>query len=179
MKLFSMLFVLSFAIYGSAGNTPRPHPQRRTSNWRQASDPELRSVIPARAPVISERIETEMRTASGITDGHHKFIALVVMITAGYAAEGKYNDFLITQVPIKIGTMALKPGNYVFGAHRKDDSTLELSFYEASTGSPTGIVEAIHEKEHGAIRSLSISPPENGAGLIGVGRFAVQYTLGS
>ena len=38
------------------------------ANWRIASELELRKVIPARAPVIKENIETEFRTASGVTD---------------------------------------------------------------------------------------------------------------
>ena len=65
------------------------------AGWRAASEPELRKVIPARAPVIKENIETEFRTASGVTDGQGKFIAGVVMITAGYSAEGKYSHFFI------------------------------------------------------------------------------------
>ena len=63
------------------------------ARWRVASETELKKIIPARAPVIKENIETEFRTASGITDGRGKFIAGVVMITAGYSAEGKYSHF--------------------------------------------------------------------------------------
>src|SRR5215468_4453117 len=85
----------------------------RSASWRQATEKELASVIPARANVINERIETEMRTASGVTDGHDKFISGVVMITAGYSAEGKYSYFFSTQVAIKVGDMELKPGEYV------------------------------------------------------------------
>jgi len=147
------------------------------ATWRQATDKELVSVIPARATVINERIETEMRTASGVTDGHGKFIAGVVMITAGYAAEGKYTYFLSTQVPIKIADMDLKPGEYVFGSHRTDEQTLEIKFYEAGTGKYLGTVQAIGEKQRGPIRSLAISPPENGKGSIKIGRFAFQYAL--
>ena len=36
--------------------------------WRQATDAELASLLPARAPVEKEHIETELRTASGIVD---------------------------------------------------------------------------------------------------------------
>ncbi|HKG12732.1 MAG TPA: hypothetical protein VKB12_05315, partial [Pyrinomonadaceae bacterium] len=39
------------------------------ARWRSATAEELRRVIPARAPVIKENIETEFRTASGVTDG--------------------------------------------------------------------------------------------------------------
>ena len=38
------------------------------AGWRAASEQELRKIIPARAPVIKENIETEFRTASGVTD---------------------------------------------------------------------------------------------------------------
>ena len=54
--------------------------------WRQASINELRQIIPARAPVGKERIETEFRAASGITDGR-RFIAGVFMIVTGYEAD--------------------------------------------------------------------------------------------
>src|ERR1017187_6039676 len=71
--------------------------------WRQATPAELAAVLPSRAPVESEHIETEMRTASGIVDGRGRFIAGVVLITAGYSAEGKYSHFLVVQSPIKVG----------------------------------------------------------------------------
>jgi hypothetical protein len=153
------------------------HGVPKTASWRQASDKELAGVIPARATVVNERIETEMRTASGVTDGHGKFIAGVVMITAGYAAEGKYSYFLSTQVAIKIADMELKPGEYVFGSHRTDEQTLELKFYEAGTGKFLGPVQAIADKQRGPIRSLAISPPDNGKGSIKIGRFAFLYAL--
>ena len=47
----------------------------RSSSWRPATETELKNLLPARAPVEQERIETELRTASGITDGHGQFIA--------------------------------------------------------------------------------------------------------
>jgi len=82
--------------------------------WRQATSAELASLLPARAPVIKEHIETEMRTASGIVDRRGRYIAGVVLITAGYSAEGKYSHYLIVQSPIKIGGVDLKAGEYVF-----------------------------------------------------------------
>src|SRR6266487_6007086 len=88
------------------------------ARWRSATEPELRRLIPARAPVIKENIETEFRTASGVTDARGKFIAGVVMITAGYSAEGKYSHFFITQTPLKVGSIDLTRGEYVFGYQR-------------------------------------------------------------
>jgi len=147
------------------------------AKWRQASEKELGKIIPPRAPVMKELIETEMRTASGVTDGRGKYIAGVVMITAGYAADGKYSDFFVTQVPIKIADLQLKPGEYVFGTKRRDEDTVELTFYEAETGKALGAANALADRQPGAVRSLVISPPDNGKAFIKVGRFAAPYSL--
>ena len=93
----------------------------------------MAAVIPDRAPVLAERIETELRTASGITDGKGHTIAGVVLITAGYSANGKYSDFLLTQVPMKIGDTLLPEGHYLIGWTRGEND-LNVAISEASTG---------------------------------------------
>jgi hypothetical protein len=138
----------------------------------------LRKLIPARAPVIKENIETEFRTASGVTDGRGKFIAGVVIITAGYSAEGKYSHFFITQAPLKIGSMQLDPGDYIFGYQRVNNDTIRVSFYRASSGEEIGNVEAHVNRKTSAVRSLYISPPADGRATIQVGRFLFDYRLG-
>ncbi len=145
--------------------------------WRQASESELKALIPARAPVETERIETEFRTASGITNGKGKFIAGVVLITAGYAAEGKYSNFLIVQSAMKIGGIALQPGEYVFGWRRKDDSSLEVKLYDAHSGQFLGNAEAKRLSRTGRIESFRVSPPGDKA-FIEIGRFGMSYSLG-
>jgi hypothetical protein len=105
----------------------------RVSSWHSASEEELKSLIPARAPVISERIETEFRTASGITDGKGHTIAGVVLITAGYSADGKYSHYFVSQVPLKVGDFLLPPGQYLIGWVRGQDS-LKVTFYLAQSG---------------------------------------------
>ena len=147
------------------------------ASWRPANEKELGTVIPARAPVEKERIETEARTASGITDGQGRFIAGVVMITAGYSAEGKYSHFFVTQVPLEIGGVTFKPGDYVFGSKRLDDATLEVSFYDAASGRSMAVVKAKKDTAKGPIRSLQITPPENRKGVIRVGRFMFDFAL--
>ena len=77
--------------------------------WRQATPAELALVLPSRAPVESEHIETEMRTASGIVDEHGRYIAGVVLLTAGYSADGKYSHYLVVQAPLRIGDFTLAP----------------------------------------------------------------------
>lgn len=151
--------------------------QAAAQMWRQATDKELASLIPDRAPVEKERIETELRTASGVTDGKGHFIAGVVMITAGYSAEGKYSHFVIVQAPIKIGEMKLAPGNYVFGYKRTAQDTLDVKFYEAATGKLLGSVPAKIDSRTGPIRSLLITPPASGRTVFQIGRFIFEYSF--
>ena len=151
--------------------------QSAVQGWRQATDKELAAIIPDRAPVEKERIETELRTASGVTDGKGHFIAGVVMITAGYSAEGKYSHFVIVQAPIKVGEMKLPPGNYVFGYKRTDQDTLDVKFYEAATGKLLGSIPAKIERRSGPIRSLLITPPSSGRTTFQIGRFVFEYSF--
>ena len=147
------------------------------AGWRIASEPELRKVIPARAPVIKENIETEFRTASGVTDGRGKYIAGVVMITAGYSAEGKYSHFFIAQVPVQIADFTLDPGEYVFGYQRKTPDSITVTFYRASSGDRVGEVEAVRNRKSSMVRALLIQPSATGKGTIQVGRFVFDYRL--
>jgi hypothetical protein len=153
--------------------------ETRSAEWRTASDAELRSVIPARAPVVQERIETEMRSASGITNGHGKYIAGVVLITAGYSAEGKYSHFFLTQVPLRLGNdIRLAPGEYVIGYEHKKNQVLLVHFYEAGTGRPVGSVPATLLAGVTRVESFRIWPPAE-RGAIQIGRFGFSYQIGS
>jgi len=147
------------------------------SRWRTATSQELRKLIPMRAPVIKENIETEFRTASGVTDGKGKYIAGVVMITAGYSAEGKYSHFFITQAPLQLGDITLQPGEYVFGYQRTGNDAITVSFYRASSGDAIGNVEAHVNRKKNLVTSLLITAPVNSKGTIQVGRFMFDYKV--
>lgn len=147
------------------------------ARWRAATEQELRRVIPARAPVVKENIETEFRTASGVTDGRGRFIAGVVMITAGYSAEGKYSHFFITQAPLRIDGLVLQPDEYVFGYQRVDGETMRVVFHKAASGKEVGDAKARLNTRSSAVRSLLITPPAAGRGTIQIGRFLLNYSL--
>jgi hypothetical protein len=150
--------------------------QAQRAAWRQATDAELASLLPSRAPVEKEHIETEMRTASGIVNVRGHFIAGVVLITAGYSAEGKYSHYLIVQAPVRIGGISLKPGQYVFGyAHAGEQ--LSVHFHEAATGALVGTTDAHLIAGSSRVVSLRIWPPGTKA-LIQIGRFGIPYELG-
>src|SRR5215207_4638765 len=148
------------------------------ARWRSATADELRRVIPARAPVIKENIETEFRTASGVIDDRGRFIAGVVMITAGYSAEGKYSHFFLTQAPLRVSDLDLPAGQYVFGYARASDESIRVSFYHAATGDPVGDAEARRStRKGGGVRSLLINPPVAGRANIQIGRFLLEYRV--
>src|SRR3977135_2081669 len=172
--VLNILLAASLVLANSAGTVPAPR-----ARWRAATEPELRKLIPARAPVIKENIETEFRTASGVTDGRGRFIAGGVMITAGYSAEGKYSHFFITQLPLKVGSIDLTPGEYVFGYQRTNNDTIRVSFYRASSGETVGDVDAHVNRRSTMVRSLLISPPVGDKGTVQVGRFIFDYRVGS
>ncbi len=146
--------------------------------WRQATATELAAVLPARAPVEGEHIETEMRTASGIVDEKGRFIVGVVLITAGYSAEGKYSHYLIVQAPVEIGGVRLKPGEYAFGWTRVNgEESLSVHFNRAETGALVGTAEAHRIPGSTRVESLRIWPPSE-KGLVQIGRFGIPYRVG-
>ena len=146
--------------------------------WRPATDAELKALIPARAPVVQERIETELRAASGITDGRGKYVAGVVLITAGYSADGKYSHFLVVQSPIRVGGVALAPGEYVFGWIRSaSGDSLSVHFHVAATSALVGTTDAHRIVGSNRVESLHIWPPGDKA-LIQIGRFGIPYEIG-
>jgi hypothetical protein len=150
--------------------------QAQKSAWRQATDTELATLLPARAPVIKEHIETEMRAASGIVDGRGHYIAGVVLITAGYSAEGKYSHFLVVQSPIRIGGVDLQPGEYVFG-YTHEGEVLKVHFNEASSGALVGTTDAHLMPTIKGVTEIHIWPPGTRA-FVQIGRFGIPYELG-
>jgi hypothetical protein len=145
--------------------------------WRAATPAELEAALPVRAPVEKERIETEMRSASGVIDSHGKVIAAVVLITAGYAANGKYYYYLLAQSPIRIGEhIELSPGAYAIGWTRATDGLL-VHIYEAETGVERGTVTAHPLSQPLPIVSVKIWPPAERS-VVQIGRFVLPYSPG-
>jgi hypothetical protein len=152
---------------------PAAHSEKAT--WRQATDAELASLLPARAQVEKEHIETELRTASGIVSNRGRYIAGIVLITAGYSADGKYSHYLVVQAPIRVGGVELKPGEYVFGYTHAGD-LLSVHFNEAATGALIGTTDAHLIMGSTRVASLHIWPPGEKA-IIQIGRFGIPYEL--
>lgn len=164
MKILIALLLLTSAIHAQ----PRMH-------WRAATSHELELALPARPAVEKDHIEVEMRTASGIINQRGRVIAGVVLITAGYSADGKYSHFLLVQSPFTLGDIHLDPGNYVLGWKRQEDA-LEVTISDAASGSAKGMVLARRKTSTGRIESFRIWPPDV-LSEVQIGRFFIQYSL--
>ena len=168
MKIYlAILFIIGSGILSVAA---------QEGAWRKMSDEELKQAVPERAPVLQENIETELRTASGIVDGKKKIFG-VVIITAGYEADGKYTHFFQTEKKMTVGALELKPGAYIFGYQRLDSETLRVTFYRAQDGELVGALKAKVERKKGPIHSFLIAPPVDNKGQIYIGRFTFDYDL--
>ncbi len=151
-------------------------PAAEHGTWRAATPQELEAVLPARASVEKERIETEMRTATGIENERGKMIAAVVLITAGYAADGKYSHYLLVQSPITVADHSLVPGAYVVGWKHAEDG-LSVTFFDAGSGMERATVRAKPIIGNKRVESFHIWPPGEKA-FIQIGRYMLPYTLG-
>jgi hypothetical protein len=149
-------------------------PQARTP-WRGATPAELEAALPSRALVGTERIETEMRTATGIIDGRGHMIAAVVLITAGYAADGKYSHYMLVQEPITLADQKLPAGNYVVGWSRLEDG-LAVHIFDAVSGVERITVVAKPIAGSHRVESFHIWPPAEHS-IIQIGRYMVPYTV--
>ena len=158
----------------------------RGCGYRQQTRQETRSLAQrqrSRAEVFDsgpcagyrERIETEFRTASGISDDQGHGIAGVVLITAGYSADGKYSHYFVSQVPLKVGDFLLPPGQYLIGWVRQQDS-LQVTFYQAQSGKAVGQVVATRNVSITRVESFRIWPPADRS-LIQLGRFTFSYSV--
>jgi hypothetical protein len=170
MRFRLSLFLMLTLLFAS----PLLHAQAKVG-WRAASSTELEAALPARAPVEKERIETEMRTASGIINSHGKVIAGVVLITAGYSADGKFSHFLLIQSPITIANVALMPGSYVLGWTRAETG-LSVHIYDATTGAEHVSATARPMPAGTRVEAFRIWPPGDHS-IMQIGRFELAYRL--
>lgn len=165
-------FAITLAFFFSF--TANALPQTRTP-WRVATANELEAALPARALVGTERIETEMRTATGIVDDHGHVIAAVVLITAGYAADGKYSHYFLVQAPILLSDHNLPAGTYVVGWSRLDEG-LAVHIFDAASGAEKITVIAKPIAGSHRVESFHIWPPSDHS-MIQIGRYMIPYAV--
>jgi len=169
---FSRRFVMTMTFFLTF--TANAFTQTRVA-WRAATAVELEAALPTRALVGTERIETEMRTATGIVDDRGHVIAAVVLITAGYAADGKYSHYLLVQAPIILADQNLPAGTYVVGWSRLEEG-LAVRIFDAATGTERITVIAKPITGSHRVESFHIWPPSERS-IIQIGRYMVPYAV--
>jgi hypothetical protein len=119
-----------------------------------------------------------MRTASGIINDRGQLIASVVLIIAGYAAEGKFSHYFLIQHAVALGDkIELPPGAYVIGWTRTDNG-LMVHVFDAATVKERGVVLALPIAQPKRVEGFRIWPP-NEQHYIQIGRYMLPYSIGN
>ena len=117
-----------------------------------------------------------MRTASGIINDRGQLIAAVVLITAGYAAEGKFSHYLLTQRAMTLGdSLELPAGAYVVGWTRVENG-LMVHVFDAASAKERGAILAHPILQPKRVESFRIWPPDEQR-YIQIGRFMLPYSI--
>jgi hypothetical protein len=175
MKRYHLAVLAALVAFTGTAMPSQEKTKSAHATWHTATSAELQAALPARAPVEAERIETEMPSASGIVDGRGRVIAAVVLITAGYAAQGKYSHYLLVQAPLRLdGQVTLQPGSYAIGWTRSSDGLL-VHIYDAQSGKEKASLTARPQTPALQVVPVKIWPPSDRS-ILQIGRFALPYT---
>ncbi len=87
------------------------------TGYEVLTDAALKRIVPSSFYFAGQSAETQMRNAAAARVGKDRFVIVGLVDTSGYSTEiiGKYEGFLITDSPVKIGGQTLNTGAYGFG----------------------------------------------------------------
>lgn len=77
----------------------------------------LKLAVPTSFYFAGQSAETQIRNAAAVKFGDNRYVIVGLVDTSGYSTEisGKYEGFIITDSPVKIGDGELGVGAYGFG----------------------------------------------------------------
>jgi hypothetical protein len=106
--VLSFIWALIFAVSSNAQNT---------KDYEVLTSAALTRVVPKSFYFAGQSAETQARNTAAARLGKDRFIVAGMVDTSGYSSEisGKYEGFLITDSPVKIGDKTLETGAYGFG----------------------------------------------------------------
>ncbi len=86
-------------------------------------------IVPTGFYFAGQSAQTQMRNSSAARLDENRFIIAGLVDTSGYSTDisGKYEGFLITDSPIKIGDKLLNTGAYGFGFDKEKINIFDLS----------------------------------------------------
>lgn len=137
-------------------------------NYEVFSGEELKRLVPTSFYFAGQSAETQMRNAAAAKIGENRFVVVGLVDTSGYSTDiqGKYEGFLITDSPIKIGGKTLKTGAYGFGFSKDAINIFDLSSKQILTAT------AVEDPEMRRPRPIMIVAGEKNVRLY-KGRFYV------
>jgi hypothetical protein len=125
----------------------------------------LSKILPASVFVDGENVPTQKRNAGAVTFGEKKYFIASLVDTSGYSSQyqEKYIGTLITQVPVKLGSLELQPGQYGFGKIKSGENE-SLAIYDVG-GNKIGEVATTKDDKMKPVRPLQIVADAAGAKL--------------
>ena len=124
------------------------------------SDAELSRVVPPGFYFQGQSAPTQMRNSAAARFGTNRYVITGLVDTAGYAADvrEKYQGFLITDAPIRVGGFELGVGAYGFGfVNEGKFLVLDLSGKE--------IFSTLVQQDKGLKRPRPLMMSKGGAGI--------------
>ena len=135
----------------------------------------LSKILPASVFVDGENVPTQKRNAAAFKFADGKYLLAALVDTSGYTSQyqEKYIGTLITQVPVKVGSLDLHPGQYGFGRVKSGQEEM-FAIYDIG-GNKVGEVTATKDDKLKPVRPLQMVADGDGAKLY-LGPFEVKIT---
>ena len=135
----------------------------------------LGKILPASVFVDGENVPTQKRNAAALKFADGKYLIASLVDTSGYSSQyqEKYIGTLITQVPVMLESLELKPGQYGFGRAKAGEGET-FAIYDVG-GNKVGEVSATRDEKIKPVRPLQLTAEGEGARLV-LGPFAVKIT---
>ena len=135
----------------------------------------LGKILPASVFVDGENVPTQKRNAAALKYSDGKYLIASLVDTSGYSSQyqEKYIGTLITQIPVMLESLELKPGQYGFGRVKSGEGET-FAIYDVG-GNKVGEITASRDEKIKPVRPLQIMAEGDGARLV-LGPFAVKVT---
>jgi hypothetical protein len=133
----------------------------------------LGKILPASVFIDGENVPTQKRNAAVLKFADGKYLVASLVDTSGYSSQyqEKYIGTLITQIPVMLESLELKPGQYGFGRVKSGEGET-FAIYDVG-GNKVGEVTATRDEKIKPVRPLQIMAEGDAARLV-LGPFAVK-----
>ena len=119
------LITLLILMLSVAGLSHGIHAQ---SKYEVLTGDALKRIVPTSFYIAGQSAETQQRNTAAAQIGKDRFIVVGLVDTSGYSTEiqGKYEGFLITDSPVRVGGRLLGTGAYGFGFSKSGLNIFDL-----------------------------------------------------